>query len=1221
MSFRVALLAALALSAGCQNRRTQVLPNRVLDRPLDAALACVRMIDGVPTPQSLDQCSDAVADSVCGDIRLLGFVANSERNDIAMFSRCAGAVIDMNVAAPGPQLISAGEVPSSMTVTTGTQAGCFAVAANLGSCDLSVLDVGGLAAYAWEDQVPDEEPGAYVSTVVPRRADRTPLGARPGQVLAVPPDLSNAATGAEACDPAYPGSVYVTFPSCQLIAEVDLRTQQILQSRQFVRDDNGNITIVDTGSDPLCPIDCSEQFVDPEYQDALASAPPGDPEGMYPLAMSLVTPPADPTGCVDEADLQVQDTSLYVGGLGSDFLYELRFDGKTWTDDPLEFEVADAQGISAIRPTPPMIIETGDPANRLFQFLYILAGDGSTRVVRRFFDPQRDELGIECDTQADPSLGIDSACHPAEFPGENPPDRRPFARGPGIRPPNSAIITDWTFQKWYSASQVMDAGGSWERCQSGAAADDPQAGSDDGRASAPFSGPGVVGVGTTSFGRIVFSAFGQFFGEDGIDANYDRLGILEARVPPHTLWPEIDPFTSPVDPAGLPRMDDKEPSRLLPGDVTEPTVTRVLSPSLRRIDRAYQVPPPVSCTKETQQTDCDSKVCQVPQGETNGTCLDLGAALSPRVDVEQGDGLEIDEDVVEEGAAASGLYKELVARAVVRDYAAWENGEWNLFWEGEIPNTTSSNGQLVCDNPGNHPKWEGATCLSTQAGDTRLVDQTAQFCDRGVLAGDKLFMVGCSDDSDCGTGQYCLLDIEATNGSTGLCVSQSVFQPGPDNQEAELLQKCRPFLHDDCGAARREYSITRAFQGELWLQVLDKPLDAYLMVVPPHLIALAEMEERELTQDEVDEVCEGLWVSDAGGKCSAAEGCGTDDNLPCCTRDYDFESDSFIECERRMTCSPNQPDNGCAQHSDCVTLTEGAGAGIFPLCIDGVCRRVCDPDPNADPDTVAHKDVDPSCSTLTPLPGPACFQELIRYQVRARNSFVVRGPGPYNFLAQRVKADPETAECYEDPTESNLLTSRIRLGRDENDTRYNALWPTPSCPADSPLPDAAAPNPCFIDTLRPDPLPQKSDDIPSLYHFFEYGAGQDKRPVPAIRYSNPMMSLVLDLTSLEELTRPIPGTEELFWWGGAADFLRSRIPGGFRESFSTRRGYNPYDRTVVTSSVSLVGPTRIISAPELSTVYIVDSSGGSAGRGTRGQVVRVTLTGGQISPDVSFLVR
>jgi hypothetical protein len=100
-------------------------------------------------------------------------------------------------------------------------------------------------------------------------ADGTPLGARPGQVLAVPPHLSNSGEQGTTCDPANPGSVYVTFPSCQLVAEVDLRTQRILQSRQFVRDpDTGAIDVVDTGSNPVCPIDCAEQFLDPQYADA-----------------------------------------------------------------------------------------------------------------------------------------------------------------------------------------------------------------------------------------------------------------------------------------------------------------------------------------------------------------------------------------------------------------------------------------------------------------------------------------------------------------------------------------------------------------------------------------------------------------------------------------------------------------------------------------------------------------------------------------------------------------------------------------------------------------------------------------------------------------------------------------------------------------------------------------------------------------------------------------
>lgn len=1172
----IALPAMLLLAVGCQNRQSGVIPNRVLDRPLDVVLACVRRDadTGELRPQSLDQCSDAVAESVCGDLRLIGFVANSERNDIALFSRCTGAVIDMNVGAPGPQLISAGQVPSSMTISTGVRAGCVAVSANLGSCDLSVLDVAGLASYAFEEP-PEEDPSAYVSTVVPRRADGTPLGARPGQVLATPPDLSNAATGSNSCDPAYPGSVYVTFPSCQLVAEVDLRTQRILQSRQFVRDANGAITVVDTGADPSCPIDCSQQFLDPAYADALQTAPAGDPEGMYPLAMALVTPPSDPTACVDDADLQVKDPSLYVGGLGADVLFELRFDGKTWTDDPLEFEITGAQGVSAIRPTPPMIMNSGPPGDVFYQFLYVLAGDGSTRVVRRNFDENRDELGIECDTQVDPTAVVNTACHPAEFPGESPPDRRPFARGPGLRAPNGAIITDWTFQKWYDVNNLAE-GASKDRCQ-GVSADDAGATGAVSVVSSPFTGVGVVGVGATSFGRLVFGVFDQFAGNRVIDPNVDHLGLLDARIPPHSLWPQIDPTTAPVDPSALPRLEDKEPDRLVPGEVTLQTVTRQLSPAVRRIDHAYELR--TACKDDG---DCGGSTCE-KTGDQGGFCEVVGPALSPPVS-------PIDQDllhVVDDGddTSSQGLYSEDVARLVVRDYSAWDSGEWNLFWEGEIPNTRSANGQLVCQSPG----WQEGTCLSTVPGDTRLVDQTAEFCDDGVLAGDRLFLLGCAEDADCGLGQYCLVDTDAPLGATGLCVSQAVFDEGRDDQLREI---CRPFLRDDCGAARREFLITRAFQNEVWLQVLDRRVEAYVMPRPPNVADDAT----------VDTLCRGSLVPGGSGACADVEDnptCGDPGQPPCCQGTYDFAANGFIECEGRLLCAPAQPDAGCASHAECAQLDPE-----FPLCIDRVCKRVCGDDEDC---------------AQTPLPGPACFRELVRYQVNARNSFVVRGPGNYDFLAQRVKADPETDECYEDTSVSNLLTSRIRLGSDENDTRTNLRWPIPSCPADGERPDSGSPNPCFIDTPRPDALQRGAAS--ALYHVFSYGTDPSPQPVPALRYSNPMMSLVLDLTSLKDLTQTIPGTNDLLWPSEVAGFRRSRIPGAFRETFTTRRGFTPYDATVVTSSVSLVGPTRIINAPELSTVFVVDSSGGTGSTGTRGQVVRVTLAAGQVNPDVQFLVR
>ncbi len=1190
----LAVLAAatlFAVVAGCNNRQSVIVPNRVLDRPTDVVLACVvRDSDtNVLTPTSIEVCADAT----CDDTRLVGFVANSERDNVALFSKCSNAVIDMDASTPGAQLIPAGKVPTSMTLTRGSPDACYAVSANLGSCDLTLFDVTGLAAYAFDD-IPAEDPSTLVNTITPTRGDGSPLGARPGQVLAVPLALSNSiqfsdpvgGTGGDvggdtstsgdvgndtgavntsgdvpgdapvlSCDPDRPGSVYVTFPACQLIAEVDLRTSRVLQSRQFVRDGGGNITVVDTGVDPSCPIDCPELFADDPA--ALAEAPPGAVDGMYPTAMALVSPPDDPedNNRFDDADRQVVDHSLYVGGLGADTLYELRFDGSRWTDDPLELDLQDASGISAIRPTPAMLLPL-DGSEPYHQFLYLVAGDGSTRVVRREFDENRTEIGRECDTQVDPTAVLDRVCHPAEFPGDNPPDRRPFARGPGIRGPNGSLITDWTFQKSAVSAELQE---------------DAQA------TSSPFGKRGVTGVGTTSFGRLVFATFDQFYTDSkGIVSRTptvskitDPLGVLDATIQPHTLWPQLDPTLTTVDPSALPRMADAEPQRLLPGATDEADAIRVLAPSLRRIDFAYaDFRPPC----KPKSDDSDDLECQGLTKNKTAVCdssdslcrIGTNPLLSPHV--ENADKLG-SADAGETGG--TGLYKNGVVRAVVRDYLSWFAGEWALFWEGEIPGTSSRNGQLVCDKPG----WEGGTCLSSEPGDTKIVDTNARFCDAGVLGGDKLLLLGCSTDTDCGVGQYCLRDERAAEKSTGICVSQAAYE-----QQDYLREVCSDLLYDPCAAPIpvREFLITRAFQSELWLQAMDKPLTSYLM------FSDLEIGDGD-TSVPVEALCDGTYIRSV----VAAEG--------------DDPSVNAYECEARFSCAEDQPETGCETHRDCIVSAQGKpGLEDFPLCVNGLCRRICDPEKE---DCVLRR-----------LPGPTCMRELLQYTVQARNSFVVRGPGAYDFLDQKVKAGPG-GECYEDPQVSNLMSSRIRLGADEADTRNNTAWPIPSCPPGTERPGPGTPNPCMIDVLRPTVLQEDAPD--GLFHRFDYGKDNS---IPALRFSNPMMSMVLDLTSVQDLLGTIPGTEQA-WGTEFREFRRSRIPRNYREGFATANGYIPYNVGVVNSSIALVGPTRIINAPEAATVFIVDTSGGGGTSGVRGQVVRVGLAGGQVNPDVKFQVR
>src|SRR5690606_7564473 len=177
-----------------------------------------------------------------------------------------------------------------------------------------------------------------------------------------------------------------------------------------------------------------------------------DPRGVFPSALALVLPPG-PDAEPDAADDEVTYPALFVGGPGSDLLFEIPIeeDGRFGpVTESLRLE--DAQGIQTIRVTPPAQV-LGAP----HQFLYAIAGDGSTRVVDRDLGPGG--VGVECDTQIDPTLEAPTACHPITI-GQNVNTiaRRPFAVGPGIRAPLGATINDWAFHEISPAQAQENCG-------------------------------------------------------------------------------------------------------------------------------------------------------------------------------------------------------------------------------------------------------------------------------------------------------------------------------------------------------------------------------------------------------------------------------------------------------------------------------------------------------------------------------------------------------------------------------------------------------------------------------------------------------------------------------------------------------------------------------------------------------------------------------------------
>jgi hypothetical protein len=1221
----LALGAAVAL-LGCGRDNRVLVPNRVLDRPLDAVLACVRDSGTRIEVLSLNQCAGPKPTSCTttdsSTPQLIGFVTNSERNELAMFRRCDGqaGLVDMDPSAPGYNLLPAGILPSALTITSDS---CRVVSANAGSCDFTMLDVTGLGAYAIDTVLTGEEPpelpppSSLVSTLVPRRSDGQPLASSPGQILAVPSVLSLAGAdeplgdgggedgtdtgGSEGfdpgnltdaaedeggavpipegtvCDLTAPASVYVAFPACQLVAEVSLATQRILQSRQFVTDDAGQVEVIDTGTDPVCPVDCPAQL-DGDVPDEVELV---DPHGVFPRALALVVPP----GPNEEVDELVTYAALFVGGPGSDAIYELAIDengrfAPTTAVLPLE----DAHGVQTIRVTPPTTV-LGEP----HQFLYVIAGDGSTRVVDR--DPDEGIVGIECDTQIDPTLEAPTPCHPID-PGQvgNAIDRRPFAVGPGIRAPLGATINDWAFHELDAEQAAAACGNNGEQAA-------------ESQARTPFCAAGMVGVGVTSLGTVVYASFGQFNTNETVSPTVDPLGLMQAQVRPHSLWPAVDPFAEDPLPEALPLVADEEPGQALPGGGAD---AQTLSPALRRIDLAYSASDGVS----------DAQVA-------------VAAALGGVENVDQLGSLE-----------DAGLYENPAPRVAVRDFQQWSSQTWTLEWEPDVPGTASTTGLIECDRHGgvdaDGNEVPGGTCRNTEPDDARLVDESANFCEDGVLAGDKLVVLGCTEDATCGLGQRCLLDPTAPTTASGICVSALAY----DAERDALRDACAPFISDPCGSAERAYRITRATNDELWLQALERPARAVVRsVMGPLSPTGATVDLREYT---AKLTCDSPVQRVEAESCLVDADCLADpydpDNqrgaLACDTSappacDEDVPCAEGVACDDgrcvgQGVCVGQQPDGGCDDDEGCL------GLGAQYLCVDSVCRAPCELcPPPAQPEAPCQVDehcVDagagqvciagvchepcpggPSC-LVGPLPGPRCFPELVRYAVHLHESLAFTGSGT-PFLSDRVIVDPMTGECVEDDAVSSLLTSRIRLGADAAHTFGSGPWQIRDCvnPEEAGPDD---PNPCRIVTDR-------AVDPASLFHRMRYL----DEPVEAIRFSNPVLSVTIDLVGLVGLTSEPPDFANQVWPASFAEFLRARIPAGYSEEFASTNGFIPYNEPVVVGTTPMVYPVRILRAPEANADFIVDAGGRGGVAGVRGQVIRIDHGPGQVLTDQQFKVR
>jgi len=332
-------------------------------------------------------------------------------------------VLDADPLTPGKNGISVGEEPVAIV---GDRSGCWQLIANAGSCDMSALEVNTAVARVFGDI----DTQINVQRLTVKNASGTPIDARPA-AMAI---NANGAVIGEAC-PATPiGIAYLAYPSCNLVAAVDVSTATIVGGIRY--DDSGASIVPEAELATLsCPSECASGGV--------------IPSGTRPVTLDLEVGPVR----------GIEQERLLIGADNSNVVTLVEIDEVTHLPAsvhpiPLE-DPSGVLGVTHVALAPEIGMGGSDgtindeiASGGRFNFAYAVATDDTVRVIALNGAVENGGPAIdlvECDTQVDPRLIYDLrnvralSCFPVGRPGT--PARRPGATGPGIELPGDALPT------------------------------------------------------------------------------------------------------------------------------------------------------------------------------------------------------------------------------------------------------------------------------------------------------------------------------------------------------------------------------------------------------------------------------------------------------------------------------------------------------------------------------------------------------------------------------------------------------------------------------------------------------------------------------------------------------------------------------------------------------------------------------------------------------------
>src|SRR3954471_17046890 len=258
------LILGLGLALiGCGKDPT-VVPVRNLERPADMGFVCMRLattaegprltgrpmvdchphLDAKISPQPPTEAVDFSQPRVMGTF---GLVTNTARGELGVVDMDLGRLVDMDRSQPGFNMLPVGAFPEVMSAS---QDGCIVATANRGSCDLAVIDPQRLLSQTFAGQPASTGAGPMTTRVVPTTPSGRKLQVAPHEIAFLPQPVASLSQFAPATqqlppeslcqsggayDRASPGTrapwrAVVTFPSCDLVAVLELPSGTIVSS-------------------------------------------------------------------------------------------------------------------------------------------------------------------------------------------------------------------------------------------------------------------------------------------------------------------------------------------------------------------------------------------------------------------------------------------------------------------------------------------------------------------------------------------------------------------------------------------------------------------------------------------------------------------------------------------------------------------------------------------------------------------------------------------------------------------------------------------------------------------------------------------------------------------------------------------------------------------------------------------------------------------------------